>query len=259
MGIFSLLNKNKTEISGIKTFLEIPGFSFQYPEFKDWKVSLVKKISNDEYSIFLDCPFETAIAPWVKIIKAENTYKGPNDSTIEDNPNIKTNKNGVKYYINLQTKSEGSPFIIFYAGNFVTTVYPYIHEGDGYSGKILIDKIIETFKFSCSPEEIGAVALSDLMGQDFSSQDNKIYSEATALEAVTEELKQKNENPNDFYTIIEVFEKSGLNGYLITYHLLHKDDFKPENCNKSGNPSGKSRDMVYDTNQDKIIIDLLWK
>lgn len=118
---------------------------------------------------------------------------------------------------------------------------------------------INKLKSTCSPESIGAVPLSNLAGQNLFSQNEKIYLKAVGADAVIKKLKKENENPDDFYAIVEVFEKSGVNGYIITYHLSHKDDFKPENCFTLGNPSGKSRDMNYDTNQNKIISDLLWR
>jgi hypothetical protein len=126
MGIFYFLNP-KYKITETKTFSEIPGFSFDYPVFKGWE--------SDK----------------LKIEKSEYPYKGPNGSSIDDNPNIKTNENGVKYYMNLRKNSENSlglPFINFYSSDSIVTIYPFMHEGDGYSAKVFADKIIETFKFS---------------------------------------------------------------------------------------------------------------
>jgi len=39
------------------------------------------------------------------------------------------------------------PYINFYDKDSTIIIYPYLHEGNGYSGKIMINKIIETFNF----------------------------------------------------------------------------------------------------------------
>ena len=80
-----------------------------------------------------------------------------------------------------------------------------------------------------------------------------------AINAVMQKIKENGENPEDFFVIMQIGEKFGLNGYVITFQLMHKDGFRQENCSKVGNPSGKDRIMSYDTNQDKIIRDLLTK
>ena len=54
-----------------------------------------------------------------------------------------------------------------------------------------------------------------------------------------EELKKRGYKPNKFFVSIEEKEHS------ILLHISHEDDFKPENANVSGNPSGKSQLCTY--------------
>lgn len=244
MVIFSFLKSQK--IAETKMFSEISGFSFEYPVFKGWEVKEVKKVNENSYIIFLKNPtnFGFNVGPEINIEKGKIGLISQGIG----------NPQGFPYYIkdNILTfyDSENSIKISYFTGS----------EKQGFARKISFDKIIETFKFSnCSPESIGAALLSKFTGQNLNSQNEEIYLKAKGAEAVVEKLKQDKESPDDFYATTKVVEKSGLNGYLITYHLLHKDDFNPENCNKLGNPSGKGRDMVYDTNQEKIIKDLLRK
>ena len=248
MGIFSFLNKNKPKIIETKTFSEIPGFSFEYPVFEGWEIEEIKKTKQNNYIIFLNNPTQVGfnIGPEINIdvldlgtIGFEGGVKNPNDVLY----NI--DNNSLSFY---DSKVARVIRISSFAGS----------EKQGFSRKVLTDKIIDSFKFiNCSPDSIGAKPLSELK--------QKIPlgilgdQELIGINAVAKKLKEDNENPDDFYAIIKIVEKSGLNGYLITYHLPHKDDFKPENCNKPGNRSGKSRDMIYDTNQNKVISNLLWK
>lgn len=248
-----------------KTFSEIPGFAFEYPIFKNWEVSQIKKINENEYYIFFKCPFETAVAPYMKIEKISNlslTYLSDtkNHPPIGGIPtlNAKKNKNNILYD---SLEDSTMPYTIqFYEKDFGVRIKPFIHEGDDYSGKLFVKTIINSFKLTiCSPESIKAVSIKELIKKNISSIGYQDVLISQGAKAVIEKLKQDKENPDDFYATVKVFEKSGINGYLITFHLSHKDDFKPENCNKVGNPSGKSRDMVYDTNQQKITKSLLWQ
>jgi hypothetical protein len=66
----------KIKIIGLKTFKKFPGFTFEYPIFKGWEVSLIKKINNNVYEIILNygCPknnFAFAI-PKIIITKYNN-------------------------------------------------------------------------------------------------------------------------------------------------------------------------------------------
>ena len=119
-----------------KTFSEIPGFIFEYPIFEGWEVSQTKKINDNEYYIFFKCLFETVVAPSIKITKTGATHIDPKAN------NFKINKNNVKYYSQIDQKLDGMPYINFYENSYTITIYPYLHEGDGYSGKIITEKII---------------------------------------------------------------------------------------------------------------------
>ena len=52
MSIFS----KKQKITETKTFSEIPGFSFEYPVFKDWEINSIEKVNNEEYIVYLNYP-----------------------------------------------------------------------------------------------------------------------------------------------------------------------------------------------------------
>jgi hypothetical protein len=153
MGIFYFLNKNQPKIVGTKTFAEIQGFSFQYPEFEGWEVHYTEKVSDGEFIVFFNNP-DTILfdsPPSMRVIKSNYPYKGPNNSTVQDNPNIKTSPGGIKYYASYDNPAEsenGFPYINFYADDSIVTIYPFMYEGNGYSEKVCANKIIKTFKFS---------------------------------------------------------------------------------------------------------------
>ena len=151
MGIFSFLNKNKLKIIETKTFSEIPGFIFEYPVFKGWEVSLIKKINESDYQIFFSCPFETTIAPYMKIINS-NVGKTEIFKILK----YKENPNGVYYSYNKNSQI-GDNIEFINKKYSKVNIYPFMHEGDGYSGKILVQKIIDTFKF----EEIATAIKAD--------------------------------------------------------------------------------------------------
>lgn len=137
-----VLFSKKPKIIETKTFSEIKGFTFDYPIFKGWEVSLIKKINENEYQIFFKCPFETVVTPWMSVKKNFD----PRMYNIPSLP-YTINPNKIRYY--LIESSEGSHIIFFRnTQDFVIEIYPFIHEGDGYSEKAFIKKIIETFKFN---------------------------------------------------------------------------------------------------------------
>ena len=131
MGIFSFLNRSK--IAEIKTFSEIPGFTFEYPVFKDWEINGIKKIDDNEYAIFLNYPdsIDFYVAPQIKIrkIKEQDVEK----------INYQKNPNGASYY-----EDKGN---ITFVGPFFVNVIPFLHEGNGYSNKIFTERVIKTFRF----------------------------------------------------------------------------------------------------------------
>ena len=251
----SLFNSKKEEAGKTKTFSEIEGFSFDYPVFEWWELGEPQITKNNNTGdvtaiIFLKYlgNIDFGVAPQIKIVKKIQLAQ-------IDLTKLSTNPNGVKYIYN---KEEGK--IFFYAPGFTVDIYPFIYESNGYSGKAFVDKVLETFKFSSSLEndiQPDPITIMEPILLTYLSGFSEKYQ--NAINAVIEKLKDDGENPDDFYAKFEEFEKSGLNGSLITFHLSHKDDFTPENRNKRGNPSGKSRDMVYDTNQEKIIKEALWQ
>jgi hypothetical protein len=147
VGILVYVNKSirgyyfpKYKITETKTFSEIPGFSFDYPVFKGWKVSEIKKYSEDEYRIFLNNPSQVKfeIAPQI-IIKKQNAQ-----ASIElESAVMQKNKNNI-YYSYYEDAKNGN-HIIFYGDFIKVSIYPFMHEGDGYSSKEFIKEVIETF------------------------------------------------------------------------------------------------------------------
>lgn len=130
-------NANLPEMSyGDRYFWQIPGIIFKYLDFNGWEVKAIEKNSNVKYTIYLNHPdtilFETAPKIIVEKISPVPAIKP------------KKNPNGVEYeYIkNPQAPDQ----IVFYGQAFPVAITPFLHEGEGYSDKILTDKIIESFK-----------------------------------------------------------------------------------------------------------------
>lgn len=235
MGILSYFKK--TGIIEIKTFSEIPGFSFDYPVFKEWTAKVVKEKDN-YYAIYLSHnKIDFGIAPQIKIIK--KTQLAQIDLT-----KLNTNPNGVKYIYN-----EDESKIFFYTSGFTVDIYPFLYESNGYSGKAFVDKVLETFKFSSSLEDgiqPDPITITEPILLTYLSGFSEKYQ--SAINAVIEKLKEDGENPDDFYA---KFEESK-NSNEIIFHLWHKDAFKPENRGIRGNPGGKCRDVYYDVIQKKV-------
>jgi len=162
MGIFSFINKNKqnnqsgnvSNIVETKTFSEIPGFSFEYPVFKGWEVDKVKKDSESEYSIFFKNPLLTGVAPSMRIVKTK--------AFVTLNKELKENLNRIKYAYDKEKN-----LLTFYitTAAFYVDIYPFGYEGDGYSGNVLADKIIDSFKLSPSPKDDATIVPNKPAGQ----------------------------------------------------------------------------------------------
>lgn len=125
LGIVLSYFLNQPRPVATKTFSEIPGFSFQYPEFKGWKTGIPVKVNDNEYVILISYPenIDFITQPQMRIKKI------PIDSLPREGYGIRAES------------------VDFYASLYTIKIYPFIYEGDGYSGKAVIDKIIETFKF----------------------------------------------------------------------------------------------------------------
>lgn len=169
MGIFSFLNKNKADMVETKIFSEIPGFSFEYPVFKGWEVAGTKKVNEDEYVITFDHPISIMFeAPPTMIIKKDyREEKRLADSFLK-------NKNKV-LYDRVFSNSSGE-VVSFYGSSYVIDISPFMHEGDGYSGKAFESKIIETFKFDTSSKQMvtSQAEYQKVSLQDIESQKEKL-------------------------------------------------------------------------------------
>ncbi|MBU3895734.1 hypothetical protein KKG36_00195 [Patescibacteria group bacterium] len=138
-----------------KTFSEIPGFSFEYPVFKGWEPNEPEINKNNETgsitaTIFFNNPtgIKFELGPRITIVKSFNTdyrYNVPGLS-----PSINPNK--VKYYPIGGYESDQSNSIIFFNNDdsLAVKITPFMHEGDGYSEKVLVQKIIDSFRFENS-------------------------------------------------------------------------------------------------------------
>lgn len=129
-----------------KIFSKISGFSFEYPIFKDW-IPTKEEILEDKNSgaitaiITLKNPtkIKFEIGPKIRVVKTNSKEK----------INLKAlNKNLNGAYYSYKENKIAQPFLSFHSlSSCPIYIYPFLYEGDGYSGKILLHKIIETFKF----------------------------------------------------------------------------------------------------------------
>jgi hypothetical protein len=76
-----------------------------------------------------------------------------------------------------------------------------------------------------------------------------------AAKAVATALKDRKENPKEFYANVEAKN----NGDVLVFHLWHQSAFDPKNRNVPGNPGGKCRDAFFDTKQGKVTDVLFWQ
>jgi hypothetical protein len=68
-----------------------------------------------------------------------------------------------------------------------------------------------------------------------------------AVRQVSAKLKEEGEDPSKFHTRIE--EKDG--GSILVFRLFHEDTFLSKNRNVVGNPSGKDREILFDSRTGK--------
>ncbi len=261
MTIFSFLNKPSNQnykTVEIRDFScpGMSGFTFNYPVFKGWKIEPYEAFAKEVNLCDLKITTLNGTVVIMIIQKTGKNYPGMTRTQIGSK--IK-NSNGVEYSeIKIATQAlvpNQKAAYEFYGSDF-SMIIGILHTIEFPNE--FFRTVIDSFKFTnCSPESIGAKTFSDLKGKiplgRFGDQ------QLMAINAVMQKIKENGENPEDFFVIMQIGEKFGLNGYVITFQLMHKDGFRQENCSKVGNPSGKDRIMSYDTNQDKIIRDLLTK
>lgn len=140
--------ENTQRENGLKDFVwSDKGFSFQYPEFKDWNVKGEKKIDNNNYIIYLEYPdnVDFEIAPQIRITTVPEwgtkTLKSKSGYITQ-----KTNTSGVLYdRIQVQHDPE---MLAFFAEDFGVTITPIsTPENYGFSKDIFFERIIKTFTF----------------------------------------------------------------------------------------------------------------
>jgi hypothetical protein len=76
-----------------------------------------------------------------------------------------------------------------------------------------------------------------------------------AARAVALSLSQVGEDPKEFFAAID--SESG--GRVLVFHLWHTSAFEPQNVNVPGNPGGKCRNVIYDTESHKVTRTLFWQ
>jgi hypothetical protein len=76
-----------------------------------------------------------------------------------------------------------------------------------------------------------------------------------AAKAVATALKDRKEDPREFYAGVEAKN----NGDLLVFHLWHQSAFHPKNRDVPGNPGGKCRDAFFDTKKGKVADVLFWQ
>lgn len=179
MGIFAFSNKDKTNVVETKTFSEISGFSFEYPVFKGWEVNKIMKIDTDKYSIFLQSPILTNIAPSIIVQKKDYTEKDfeiPADAVTSPNPN------GVPYLYtkeNSLLEIKNNAYVAFY-GQYKVWVNFNFSEKTGFPVEQFMKKTIATFKFAITKEQA-----IDAVKKDAESayQDLSLFNVSATLES----------------------------------------------------------------------------
>lgn len=249
-------------VSEVKTFSEIPEFSFQYPVFKGWEVKEIKRDENvydngynKGYNIIFNNPTgkETAVATLAAIVTNNLLVnRFISNQSLDNIPfpkeNQLKNKNGVLYAIG---ERNGVNTLEFYPDNFGVRIILYVLPE--FDVKTFFDKIIETFKLS--PEEnyftdinaTGWFPLSDNV-LDFPGK----YQEA--IVAVIDMLKNKNENPSDYYA--QASEVAETNSNIVKIRLYPKEFFiKSKDIIIGSDSYSKSAEIYYNVDTKKIIME----
>ncbi len=218
------------------------GFTFKYPVFEGWEPSLDwKKTDQAECVLYLSDPtLRTPEAtPQVRVSKL---YVAGMPGKMESPPYLsKTNPNNIKY-----SSDEGN--VEFWDGISalvrIEILAASVSGQYGFSHQIFFQTVIESFKLI----ENEYKPLSELK----SNNPNFL----NALAAVKQELQKDKESQNDFYAEIENAEGFGANTIII--HLWDKNDYE-SNSLTIGNPSGKSRDIYYNSDLGKITKIQYWQ
>ncbi|MEO8637480.1 MAG: hypothetical protein ABI430_01095 [Candidatus Taylorbacteria bacterium] len=165
--IVARFSSGNPKVVSVKTYTASDGgFSFQYPEFEGWKSSAADKDGN----IYFSAPFESVVAPSIKI--SRNYQSSP----IALPDRLPTNPNGITY-TNYDVKIGYLSFI----GSSISTPQsktevveisvplpsPY-DEQNSYSAKKMADMIIKTFKFSKIETDQELLSVTEM--RDFSCQ-----------------------------------------------------------------------------------------
>lgn len=170
-----------------RTFSEIPGFSFEYPVFKEWEVKEIKRVSENEFEIFLNYPdlIDFYTPPKIKIKK--------DTSPMSDYFGININKNNVYY----DFLPDSNSVLVFYQNKVRVTIdFSNIIEDLSFSRKALAQKIINTFRFDLPTKQISYI------GVRYVSEDNN-PGMLTAYDEETNIMIWKIKIYNDTQAIIE--------------------------------------------------------
>jgi hypothetical protein len=148
------------EAAGTKTFSEIPGFTFKYPEFSGWEASLVNKVSDNNYEILLkdSNPNRAKVSeqyqPKIMVVKKDYA---PGSSGIVDRPigvPVMVNSNKVSYVYAKEELSGGDytpshyGYAIFYGKFMVWVQLDNLSEKAGFPADQFFKTVIDSFKFT---------------------------------------------------------------------------------------------------------------
>jgi hypothetical protein len=154
MGIFSFLNKPK--VVETKTFSEIPGFSFEYPVFKSYELSMVNKINDGQFNIVNSLMWQSKEKIFNDVFFVNIGVKKEDNNYAHEVHGMRAsvNPNNVEYYPIGGYDSTQSGSLVFFNPDqkYVVMIRP-ISQGlsidfpDDVFSRTIAKKIIETFKF----------------------------------------------------------------------------------------------------------------
>lgn len=153
--LFIILNLKRTKLVQTEKFFCLPGFTFEYPIFKEWEVITVDKTGEDECTIWLNWPEDKIMfemASQIKISKVKEiglVYL--NKSKIEGAPSpwAKKNPQGIIYDLigpKKDVEKMESSILQFYTEDFGARLELIsVSEKYGFSTKEFWKNVIKSF------------------------------------------------------------------------------------------------------------------
>ena len=232
----------------IKVFSELDGVIFEYPVFEGWEVSKIEKKDKYEYFIYFYWPktFDLGKAPRVRVLKTPWLSLNSARADVPKGDG-RTNPNGVRYervfepslYFQKSKPEDGYwNCLEFYGESAGVRISRYSGvKEQGFDEDVFYDTVIGTFKFR------GAMLASP---HSFACPE--------AAKAVAECLKGDGDDPSKFYCDAKSVKKEG---NMLVFPVYDNTAFKAVGV--MGNPSGRCRDIYYDTKTKKVAKELFWQ